>query len=124
MKKNFEYSSGNIFADLNLPNSDELLAKAELVRQIHVTIKKRKLTQKRAAELLHIDQPKISDLLGGKLNGFSLERLMRFLNDLGHDIIITVAPKVTRSKRGATEVGLLHQKTATNQDSFKKYLKK
>ncbi len=53
MKKDFEVSSGNVFADLNLPNAEEVLAKAELVRQI---IKKKKLTQEQAALALGIDQ--------------------------------------------------------------------
>ena len=83
MKKNFEFSCGNVFAELNLTNPEELLAKAELVCQINCVIKKKKLTQKQAAQVLGVDQPKISALLSGKLAGFSLERLFRFLNALG-----------------------------------------
>ncbi|MFH1831723.1 MAG: helix-turn-helix transcriptional regulator, partial [bacterium] len=83
MKKKFEQSSGNVFADLGLPNPEEALAKAELARQINFVIKKQKLTQKEAALLLGIDQPKISALISGRLSGFSLERLFRFLNELG-----------------------------------------
>ena len=83
MKKEFELSSGNVFADLNLPNPEEALTKAELARQINHVIKRKKLTQKQAALLLGIDQPKISALTSGKLSGFSLERLINFLNRLG-----------------------------------------
>ena len=96
MAKKFEYSSGNVFADLNIPNPEEALAKAELARQIHSVIKKKRLTQSRAALALGIDQPKVSALISGKLSGFSLERLFRFLNDLGQNVTINV--KSTRSR--------------------------
>ncbi len=94
------HSSGNIFADLELPDAEERLAKAELTRQIINIIAKRRLTQAKAAELLGIDQPKISALTHGKLSGFSMERLFHFLNALGLDVQITVKPKA-RSKQQA-----------------------
>jgi predicted XRE-type DNA-binding protein len=89
---NREYtpSSGNVFADLNLPQADDLLAKAELTARIIAEIQRRRLTQGQAATILGIDQPKISALKQGKLSGFSIERLMRFLLLLGCDIEITV----------------------------------
>jgi predicted XRE-type DNA-binding protein len=83
-------SSGNVFADLNLPQADDLLAKAELAAKIIGEIQRRRMTQARAAAILGIDQPKISALKQGKLSAFSIERLMRFLLLLGHDIEITV----------------------------------
>ena len=83
-------SSGNVFADLNLPQADDLLAKAELTSKIIVEIQRRRLTQSQAAEILGIDQPKVSALKQGKLSGFSIERLMRLLLALGRDIEITV----------------------------------
>ena len=86
-------SSGNVFADLNLPHADDLLAKAELAAKIIAEIQRRRLTQSRAAAVLGIDQPKISALKQGKLSGFSVERLMRFLLLLGRDIEITVKEK-------------------------------
>lgn len=86
-------SSGNVFADLGLANSDELLVKAELVRQISQLISTKNLTQTEAASLLEIDQPKVSALLCGKLSGFSTERLFRFLNLLGSDVEIRVIHK-------------------------------
>lgn len=73
-----EVSSGNVFSDLGLSNPEERLAKANLAIQINELIKKKKLTQKAAAELLDIDQPKISALSTGRLSGFALERLFRF----------------------------------------------
>ncbi|WP_427158162.1 helix-turn-helix domain-containing protein [Aliinostoc sp. HNIBRCY26] len=86
-------SSGNVFADLGLANSDELLIKAELARKISSIIKQQKMTQVEAAELLGIDQPKVSALINGKLSGFSTERLFRFLNALGRDVEIVVKTK-------------------------------
>jgi predicted XRE-type DNA-binding protein len=74
--------NGNVFADLELANSDELLIKAELVRQISNPIAAKHLTQTKAANLLGIDQPKISALLHGRLFGFSTDRFFRFLNAL------------------------------------------
>jgi predicted XRE-type DNA-binding protein len=72
-------SSGNVFADLGLPDADDLMAKANL------------LTQAQAAKLLGLDQPKVSSIVNGRLDGFSTDRLMRFLTDLGCDVKITVS---------------------------------
>jgi predicted XRE-type DNA-binding protein len=83
-------SSGNVFADLELPNPDELLIKAELAHQISELISARQLTQTQAAEVLGIDQPKVSALMRGKLSSFSTERLFRFLNALGSNVEIRV----------------------------------
>jgi predicted XRE-type DNA-binding protein len=100
-KREFDYtvSSGNVFADLGLPNPEELLAKAELAHKITVLIRERGLTQSQAAKLLKVDQPKVSALIRGRLTGFSIERLMRFLLLLGQDIRITVeAPPRKRTQ--------------------------
>jgi predicted XRE-type DNA-binding protein len=85
-------SSGNVFADLGLPDADDLLAKANLALYIRRTIETRNLTQVEAARVLGIDQPKVSSIINGRLDGFSTERLMRFLNDLGCDVQISVSP--------------------------------
>jgi predicted XRE-type DNA-binding protein len=66
----FEESSGNVFADIGLSNPEERLAKAELAIRISQAIKARRLTQAGAAQLLKIDQPKISRLLRGQLSRF------------------------------------------------------
>src|SRR5262249_21017173 len=87
-----EPGSGNVFADLGLKTPEELLAKAELVQRIGEILAERKLTQTRAAALLGIDQPKVSALMRGKLDGFSLDRLFRFLNALGRDVDIVIRP--------------------------------
>ena len=88
--REFTPSSGNVFADLNLPNADDLLAKAELAAKIVAEVQRRRLTQSQAAAILGIDQPKISALKQGRLTGFSIERLMRLLVRLGRDVEITV----------------------------------
>ena len=92
MRSGIEMSSGNVFADLGVPKPEEAWAKAELARKIGVLIVERKLTQAEAASLLGIDQPKISALLRGRLQGFSSDRLFRFLNALGSDVEIVVRP--------------------------------
>jgi predicted XRE-type DNA-binding protein len=71
-------SSGNVFADLGLPNPDKLLVKAELVRRISEIINQQNMTQGQAAELLGIEQSQISALMRGKLSDFSTERLFQF----------------------------------------------
>lgn len=87
-----EESSGNVFADLGLPDPEERLGKAILSRQIDKLIEARELTQRQAAELLGITQPDVSNIVRGRLSGFSLERLTRFLTLLGQDVEITVRP--------------------------------
>jgi predicted XRE-type DNA-binding protein len=94
------HSCGNVFADMGLPDAEEMLVKAQLSIQIHDIIKKRHLTQAKAAELLGIDQPKVSALIRGRLSGFSMERLFHFLNALGRDVDIVVKPK-PRSRQQA-----------------------
>ena len=106
MKEEIEVyrGSGNVFADLELPDAEEMLVKAELVRQIYEVIRKRRLTQIKAAEILGIDQPKVSALLRGKLAGFSLERLFHFLNALGKDVQIVVKPIPRSRQQGKLKV--------------------
>ncbi len=95
-----ESSSGNVFADLGLPDASEHLLKAGLVARIERTIRQRELTQAAAAALMSIDQPKVSAMLAGQFRGYSVERLMRFLVALGHDVEIVVKPR----KRGVAEL--------------------
>lgn len=99
-----ENSKGNVFADLGLPDPADRLAKAELARRISLIIAERRLTQVEAALLLGIDQPKISALVRGRLGGFSLERLMRFLNILGRDVEIVVKPRPKGRRRAMLSV--------------------
>jgi predicted XRE-type DNA-binding protein len=85
--------SGNVFADLGLPESDELLAKAALAHQIASIVSHRHLTQVETARVLGTGQPKVSELLAGKLDGFSMERLIRYVNALDRDVQIVVTPR-------------------------------
>ena len=95
-----ESSSGNVFADLGLADAEEHLIKAGLVVKIGRIIRQRELTQAAAAQFMGIDQPKVSAMLAGHFRGYSVERLMRFLVALGHDVEIVVRPK----KRGAAQL--------------------
>jgi len=85
--------SGNVFADLGLPEPEEPDLKAELVYRIRTIVAQRQLTQKQAAPILGINQPKVFRLLRGRLDGFSAERLLRFLTALDQDVEIAVKPK-------------------------------
>ncbi len=84
--------SNNIFADLNVPEPEETLAKAKLAHRICTLIEEQGLTQAEAAEILGVNQPKVSALMHGKLEGFSTDRLFRFLNAFHQDIEITITP--------------------------------
>jgi predicted XRE-type DNA-binding protein len=86
-------SSGNVFADLEVPDPEEALVKADLAHAISTIVSARCLTQTQAAELLSIDQPKVSALMRGRLSGFSVDRLLRFLLALDRDVEIVVTPK-------------------------------
>jgi predicted XRE-type DNA-binding protein len=97
-------STGNVFADLGLPNPRDRLAKAQLADRICQVIAARGLTQAKAAKVMGLDQPKVSALLRGKLKGFSAERLFRCLNDLGQEVEITIRPARRNGRRGDTRV--------------------
>lgn len=99
-----EMSSGNVFADLEIENPEEELTKAKLVWEIEQIIKKKKLTQAAAATVMGINQPKVSALMRRKLDGFSVERLIHFLNTLGQDIDIVVRPKPRSRKQAIINV--------------------
>ena len=86
-------SCGNVFADLDLPDPELLLAKAKLFIKIERLIKERRLTQAKAAKLMGLTQPNVSDLLRGRLDGFTLDRLFRCLDALGQEVEIIVRPK-------------------------------
>jgi predicted XRE-type DNA-binding protein len=96
-------SSGNVFADMGLPDAAELDTKARLGAAINRIVERRKLTQVEVAAALGINQPKVSALLHYKLEGFSVERLMRFLVALGQDVEIVVKAK-PRSRSGRIAV--------------------
>jgi predicted XRE-type DNA-binding protein len=99
-------SSGNVFADLDLPDAEERYAKAMISRLIAKAIDARGLTQAQAAELLNTTQPKVSAVVRGQLAGFSMDRLFRFLTALGMNVSVEVEPA------GAAEAGHLLVRTA------------
>ena len=97
---NREVSTGNVFADIGVADAGEHPIKAGLVVRIARIIRQRKLTQVAAAQLMGIDQPKVSAMLAGQFRGYSVERLMRFLVALGHDVEIVVKPR----RRGVADL--------------------
>ena len=95
-------SSGNVFEDLLLPDAPGLRARAQLTRQIAKVIERQKISQSVAAQRLGIDQPKISALLRGRFEGFSVERLMRLLTALDQDVKIVVKPAKAGTRGSVT----------------------
>ena len=96
--------SDNVFADIGLPNPEERLAKAYLVRDIEKNISRRRLTQAQAGDLLGIGQPRVSELLRGRVGIFSLEKLIEFSKRLGNNVEIAVRPVAT-----APVFGVVHR---------------
>ena len=94
---NIERGSTNVYADLGLDNAEEMLVKAQLATKIGDIIKRRKLTQVQAAELLGITQPKLSGLLRGQFRGISEAKMLECLTRLGRDVEIVVK-SVPRSR--------------------------
>jgi predicted XRE-type DNA-binding protein len=88
----FTRSSGNVFADLGLPNADEHRLRADVAAIIGTLINHHGLTQTAAALKLGIAQPDVSRILRGQLSGFSLERLLSLVRALGNDVEIKVRP--------------------------------
>jgi predicted XRE-type DNA-binding protein len=86
--------SGNVFADLGFANPDLELKKAQLASKIHEILKAKKLTQAKAGEKLGISQPQVSLLFRGILRGFTIDRLIRMLHDLGHDVRLSIVEHV------------------------------
>ena len=97
-------SSGNVFDDLNIARPQVALAKAELARLIIGAIADKGLTQTKAANILGIDQAKVSALNRGRLSGFSTDRLFRFLNALGQDVEIVIKNKPKSRKQARVHV--------------------
>lgn len=98
----YEKSSGNIFADIGVRNADEHFLRASLAGKLLELIGKMELTQAEAASRLGVKQPEVSQLKGGQLSHFSVERLLRFFNSLNQSVEIRISP--ARGRRGATVV--------------------
>ncbi len=99
MAKDHEKSSGNVFADLGFPNSEQELVKAKLTVQIYRLLKDRAFTQTEAATLLGTTQAQVSALMRCRPVSVSVGRLMQFLTTLGQDVEVTVRPTSKRSKK-------------------------
>ena len=102
-KRGYETGSGNVFKDIGVPNAEEHLVKAQLVFKIDTILKHRGLKQAEAADLFGIKQPDVSKMLRGDFKQFSVERLLRFLVALDHDVEIIVKPH-----RGRNDAAALH----------------
>ena len=103
-KSDITKSTGNVFADLGLDAPEELQVKAALMSTVAVLLGERKLTQKAAAKLLGIDQPKVSALVNGRMSLFLTERLMEFLIALGNDVEIVVKKRARSRGPGRIQV--------------------
>jgi len=103
-ENDYTVGSGNVFADLGFPQAEELQTKAALAHQIASIARGRHLTQAETAHILGTTQPKVSDLFGGRLGGFSIERLIRFLNAFDRDVQIVVSPKPKSRDRATVAV--------------------
>ncbi len=97
-KREVTVGSGNVFKDLGLKNPEELLAKAKLAARIVQILEEGKLSQMQAAKVLGVDQPKVSLIYHGRLDDFSVERLMRLLTALHRDIRIVIGDKPRRGR--------------------------
>jgi predicted XRE-type DNA-binding protein len=98
-------SSGNVFADMGLPNAEELGTKVRLAASLNAILARRQMTQVEAARVLGVNQPKVSALKGYKLEGFSVERLMHFATALGQDVVIEIRPRVAEGAARVMVVG-------------------
>ena len=100
-----EKGSGNVYADLGIPNAAEMQVKARLATKISAIIKSRRLTQQKAAEVLGISQPKLSGMLRGQFRGISESKMLGCLNNLGQDVEIVVhKARPSRTRLGHTSV--------------------
>ena len=99
-----EQGSTNVYADLGLEDAEEMLVKAQLATKIGEIIKRRKLTQVQAAELLGMTQPKLSNLLRGQFRGISEAKMLECLTHLGRNVEIVVKPAGRTQSTGHVSV--------------------
>ena len=103
-QRTYTASSGNVYRDLGFSDAEERLAKADLARRISTLIEQEGLTQQQAADVLGVDQPKVSALVRGNLAGFSMDRLLRFALALGYDVDLTLRRRRPRGGAGSMRV--------------------
>jgi predicted XRE-type DNA-binding protein len=85
--------SNNVFADIGVPDAETHLAKARIVHTLSRIITEQGLTQAEAGARLGLSQPKVSALLNGQFRGYSVERLLRFVTALHHNVRIVIEPE-------------------------------
>lgn len=88
--------SGNVYADLGLPDAEKHKIRADLAIQIIKAMHRIGLTQQDAAKRMGLTQPKVSDLIRGNFTNLSERKLMGCLNRLGYDIEITIKPATSQ----------------------------
>jgi predicted XRE-type DNA-binding protein len=98
-----ERGSGNVYSDLDRPDAEAQLLKAELVSRIDAIVRERRMTQADAAAALGLSQPDVSRLLRGDFRDYSMERLLRLLIALGQDVEIVIRKPRAR-RRGRLKV--------------------
>ena len=99
-----EQGSTNVYADLGYPNADEMQVKAQLAFRIGEIIKRRRLTQTEASDVIGMPQPKLSGMLRGQFRGISEAKMINCLTRLGRDVTIVVGPARRRAGAGHIEV--------------------
>lgn len=92
-KPKAEIATKSVYAEIGFKDHKEIETKANLVIEIRRAMNNKKLTQTKAAEIIGLSQPKLSELLRGHFRGYSIERLIHFLNKLGKDVDIVIKPK-------------------------------
>jgi len=87
-------STGNVFRDVGFrrQEAEHLLVRADLMIQVQKLIVARRLKQREAAEVLRVSQPRVSDLLQGRIDLFSTDALIDMLSRLGARVRLTVKP--------------------------------
>lgn len=101
---NVTRGSGNVFADLGLPNPEERRLKAQLAMHIRDLIEAQGLTQAQAGERVGLAQPNISNIVTGRLGGYSVERLLQVVNKLGHRVELRIDRQVRPDEEARTFV--------------------
>lgn len=102
--KEIEKGSTNVYADLGMPDAEEMLIKAQLATTIAEIIKQRRMTQVQAAELLSMPQPKLSNMLRGRFRGISEAKMLECLTRLGRDVQIVIKTASRSRKTGHVSV--------------------
>jgi predicted XRE-type DNA-binding protein len=104
MSRNHEVETidGDVLEHLGVPGGAEERTRVDMASALTIEIRRRKLTQRAAAELLGVSQPDVSAIMNARVDGFSQERLGRLLNRLDQDVRIQIGPR----RNGKGEAGV------------------